>query len=364
MMMRVSRIPRHPRFISGAEETVHDIQPIIDRALQVLETHRLDRTGAYARWIWQDAAGGRELGLNEYGCADAANILYMVGAFPCDPVERQAWIDTLQGFQNPATGLFTEATHHPYHTTAHCIAALELFDARPRHPLTALHRYLDQDELYRFLDGLHWQDDPWIASHQGAGIYAALVLAGEAPRAWQDWYFAWLYEEADPATGFWRKGHVVPTCQGDSFSGTLAEPTVFPHLAASFHYLFNHEYAHRPLHYPAQAVETCLDIYANRRWPTLGHAVTFAEVDWVYTLNRAQRQAGTRFTETKDALRAFADEYVGFLLKLDPETHENFNDLHTLFGCICALAELQAALPGYLASDKPLKLVLDRRPFI
>ena len=113
---------------------MHDIQPIIDRALQVLETHRLDRTGAYARWIWQDAAGGRELGLNEYGCADAANILYMVGAFPCDPVERQAWIDTLQGFQDPETGLFTEATHHPYHTTAHCIAALELFDARPRHP--------------------------------------------------------------------------------------------------------------------------------------------------------------------------------------------------------------------------------------
>ena len=55
---------------------------------------------------------------------------------------------------------------------------------------------------------------------------------------------------------------------------------------------------------------------------------------------------------------------MGFLLELDPATHENFNDLHTLFGCICALAELQAALPGYLASDKPLKLVLDRRPFI
>lgn len=345
-------------------ETTHDIQPIIDRAREVLATHELDRPGAYARWIWQNEEGSRELGLNEYGCADAANILYMIGAFPQDPEERASWITVLQDFQDSATGLFNEATHHPYHTTAHCIAALELFDARPKHELAKLHRYLDRDELHEFLDGLHWENDPWIASHQGAGIYAALVLAGEASREWQDWYFAWLYDEADPQTGFWRKGHVIPTCQGDSFSGVLDAPTVFPHLAASFHYLFNHEYAHRPMHYPEAAVKTCLDIYENHRWPTLGHAVTFAEVDWVYTLNRAQRQAGTLFAETKAALKSFADEYIAYLLDLDPKTHENFNDLHTLFGCICALAELQAALPGYLTSEKPLKLVLDRRPFI
>ena len=105
---------------------MHDIQPIIDRALRAIETHRLDQPGSYARWIWQDEKGSRELGLNEYGCADAANILYMVGAFPSDPAERAIWVETLRSFQNPETGLFNEATHHPYHTTAHCIAALEL----------------------------------------------------------------------------------------------------------------------------------------------------------------------------------------------------------------------------------------------
>ena len=93
-------------------------------------------------------------------------------------------------------------------------------------------------------------------------------------------------------------------------------------------------------------MKTCLDIYEHHRWPTLGHAVTFAEVDWVYTLNRAQRQAGTLFAETKAALASFADEYIPYLLGLDPSTHENFNDLHTLFGCVCALAELQAGAAG------------------
>ena len=35
-----------------------------------------------------------------------------------------------------------------------------------------------------------------------------------------------------------------------------------------------------------------------------------------------------------------------------------------LFGYLCAFAELQQALPGSCVTDRPLKLVLDRRPFI
>ena len=343
---------------------MRDLQPILDRAMQVLHTHELDHPGAYARWIWQNSAGDRELGLNEYGCADAANILYMVGAFPADASERASWVQTLQGFQHEDSGLFIEATHHPFHTTAHCIAALELFEAKALYPLKKMQPYLAKENLYDLLDGLNWAEGPWTASHQGAGIYAALVLQGEASLTWQDWYFDWLYENADPDTGLWRKGAVKPTHQGDSFSGTLKEATVFPHVASSFHYLFNHEYAHRPLRYPERMIDTCLEIFYGHQWPTLGRAVSFAEVDWVYCLNRALRQSGYRFQDCKSALREFANGYLDYLESLDPATHDGFNDLHTLFGCICALSELQAALPGELSSKKPLKLVLDRRPFI
>ena len=35
-----------------------------------------------------------------------------------------------------------------------------------------------------------------------------------------------------------------------------------------------------------------------------------------------------------------------------------------LFGNLCAFSELQQALPGFVRTDRPLKLVLDRRPFI
>ena len=31
-----------------------NLQPILDRAQQVLKTHQLDHPGEYARWIWQN----------------------------------------------------------------------------------------------------------------------------------------------------------------------------------------------------------------------------------------------------------------------------------------------------------------------
>lgn len=342
-----------------------EISQIIENALQVVERHKLDKTGAYCRWLWQNEQGNRELGCNEYGCADAANILYMTGRFPQEPAERAGWVETLQSLQHPDTGLFVEATHHQFHTTAHCIAALELFDARAKYPLTALQPYLQKEKLYQLLDSLDWAENPWTASHQGAGVFAAMVLQEPAANAqWREWYFQWLWEEADPETGFWRKGVVKPILNGDSFSGVRKEPSVFPHLASTFHYLFNHEYAHMPLRYPEKMIDTCLDIFRNNRWATLGRSISFAEVDWTYCLNRAMRQCHHRFAEGREALHDFAEGYIGYIESLDPKTHDGFNDLHTLFGSVCALAELQAALPGEIRSERPLKLVLDRRPFI
>ena len=341
-----------------------NIEGIIEGARKVIQSHCVDGGSGYSRWIWQNATNDRELVINPYGCADAANIRYMIGEFPATSAERENWIINLQGFQNPISGLFEEATHHPYHTTAHCVEALELFEEKAVHPLFDMQPYLQQHNLEQFLDGLCWSEDPWLASHQGAGIYAAMVLMEEADMQWEDRYFRWLSIEADPETGFWRKGQVKPVLKADSFAGVRAKPSVFPHLAASFHYLFNHEYAHRPLPYPDKIVDTCLAIYKKNDWETLGKKVSFAEIDWVYCLNRGLRHSGHRFDEAKTALHDFALTYIDYLEHLDYETDDGFNDMHSLFGCICALAELQNALPGELVTNKPLKLVLDRRPFI
>jgi hypothetical protein len=306
--------------------------------------------------LWQDARQARDLGLNPYGCADAANILYTIGRFPRDPAERQAWIDALQRLQDPASGLFHEPTHHPIHTTAHCIAALELFDAGPRHPVAALLPLAEPQAMAAFLDGLDWRGDPWSQSHQGAGLYVSLVLTGAASLDWQDRYFAWLWDETDPGTGFLRRG-----CIGLLTAAGTA--SFFPHLAGTFHYLFNQQYARRPMRYPAALVDACLQLFERNAFP-LGRAVGFAEIDWVYCLARAARQGGHRQADARRALEAFAARYVDYLSRLDPQADDSFNDLHALFGAVCALAELQQAVPGMLRTERPLRLVLDRRPFI
>lgn len=331
-----------------------NIDNIIKKISNVVISHKFENEGEYTRWLWQNEDNARELGINEYGCADAVNILYTIGEFPNTSESREAHIRVLQNLQNSETGLFTEATHHPIHTTAHCIAALELFDAKPKYPLNDLMQYATNDGLKGLLEELDWVNDPWGMSHRGAGIYAALVLSESVDSEWQDTYFDWLWENADPETGFWRRNAVL---SGDK--------PVFHHLAGTFHYLFNHEYAKRPLRYPERMIDTCLSLYEEKNTQVdFGQKIDFAEIDWVYCITRAGRQTIHRFEDCKNALQKFAKGFVEYLDGIDENTHDGFNDLHMLFGTVCCLAELQQALPGMIKSKKPLKLVLDRRPFI
>ncbi len=329
-----------------------DLDPFLDRVRAIVARAAL-APGRYRRYV-RITGEDRDGAMNPYGCADAINLLATLGELPRDPSWRQAAAAALQDMQDD-DGLFREGTHHPIHCTAHCLAALFLVEAGARLPLTGLAPYATPEAIGGFLDQLDW-GNPWGASHQGAGIYAALLLAGEATPAWQEAYFAWLWDETDAATGFWRSGRVQPLQHG----GHL---TRFPHLAGSFHYLFNHEHARRPLRHPEAWIDTCLAI--RREDPIqLGRWVGFAEIDWVYCLTRAQRQTGHRWGEVRQALEEFAPGYVAMLLARDAGHDVDLNDLHKLFGAVCCLAELQAALPGRLRSAVPLHLVLDRRPFI
>jgi hypothetical protein len=117
------------------------------------------------------------------------------------------------------------------------------------------------------------------------------------------------------------------------------------------------------LPHPEALVETCLRIFEKGLFP-LSHFVGFAEIDWVYCLTRSLRRCGHRVADAHRALTVFAERHVAFLASLDPETDDGLDDLHSLFGTVCALAELQATLGDRLRSDRPLRLVLDRRPFI
>lgn len=338
-----------------------DLRELVNEIEKTVVRHELETPGQYSRWLWQDEKNERELGVNEYGCADAANILYTIGKFACDDETRKARIRELKALQNKETGMFVEATHHTIHTTAHCCAALELFDEKPDVPLYGLHKYFDKKELYALLDGL-FDVNPWPASHQGAGVYAALETAGEMTHEFSENYFNWFWENADEETGFWKKGIVNKAPVTNCYSGGFP---LFAFMAGGFHYLFNHEHAHKPIRYPEKMIDSCIKMYTEDGLPTYyATRCNFIEIDWLYCLNRARRQSTHRNGEAIELIRDFGKRFTDFMCNLDFDHDDSFNDLHMLFGSVCTLAELQTALPGEVITDRPLKLVLNRRPFI
>ena len=341
-----------------------DISRFVRDLKKVVESHYLGN-GEYARWIWQSESRPRRLGVNEYGCADAANILYTIDEFVCSDEDRKLRIAALQALQNPETGMYTEETHHTIHTTAHCAAALELFNVRPKYPIKGLHPYLEKEKLYELMESLDWYVNPWSQSHLGAGVYAALTNSGEATVEFCKNYFAWFRENADPVTGFWKPGYSDVSAWFSDDHKTKGAPRYY-FMAGGFHYLFNHEHAHQPMPYPEKVIDTCLEMYERDAFNgRFARSIGFLEVDWLYCLNRAWRQRPThRSDECLAAMEDFAVKFTDYLLSLDTETHEGVNDLHALFGTVCCLAELQVALPGKIITDKPLRLVLARRPFI
>lgn len=332
-----------------------DLAPVLTRVDRALARHALGPRGAFCRFTRRGPNGDRATGLDPYGCADAANLLWSLDRFPTDPAERSDFVETIRALQDPASGLWSESTHDPIHTTAHCIAALELFDARPRHRLTALAPLRDPDRMTAFLDALPWRENAWHASHRGAGLYAALVLAGEVDAAWEDRYFTWIAGQVDPATGLLRAG-AIP-------SGEAGAPHWFGHLAGTFHYLFNFEYRRRVLPFASARIDTCLAIHERALFP-LARFVGFAEVDWVYVLHRALRHEPARSHDALRAMESLARRHVAFLGTLDPETDEGLDDLHAVFGAVSALAAMQQAAPEVFGDTRPLRLVLDRRPFL
>ena len=329
-----------------------NLDNLIERIYQIVKKHYLG-DGAYARYLWQDEKCSRKMGINEYGCADAINILYTINEFP-KGAEREKCAEALASLQNPENGLFEEHTHHFIHTTAHCLSALELLDARPKYPQKTMLKYFTKEGIKELLDSIPWLNDPWSGSHRGAGAYVVGVLTENVDLDWQNYYFNLLYDDTDEKWGMSRAG----TIDGGN-------APAYYHINGWFHYMFNMQYAKRPLKYPEKLIDTCISLYDdNELGETFGSKIGFNEIDWIFVLNRALRQSPHRFYEAKDRIRRLASNFITFMEGLDFDTHERINDLHMLFGATCALAELQAALPGEIVSTKPLRLVLDRRPFI
>lgn len=329
----------------------YDLTEFIDFLRDWLADYNLGEPGRYTRHLRR--AGYDSGRPDAYGCADAANILAMIGELPFDPDQRAAWVGNLQSFQRP-DGEFVDRSHSRYHTTAHVTAALELFDARPRYRLEFLTELADHDRLRTFLDQRDWSR-PWPASHDAAGAASALAITGEVGPDWFAAWLDWFDAEVDPGTGLWRRDRMFPADEW---------PGLFGNLGGSFHYHFVYDYLRQPWPAVDRLIDSCLTLLYESAGRFALDTVGFPEIDLIFCLSRARRQTAHRFDDVGAALDLLVDRVVARLTDPAYRASEAFDDVHSTFGAVCALAELQRAVPGSIRTPVPLRLVLDRRPFI
>jgi hypothetical protein len=307
-----------------------------------------ERAGAYA------STPGGPVAL--YGVADMACVLHTIRRLRVTPTQRAEWAAVFDEFQDPLTGHYVErgrASHVELHVTAYTLAAMELLDLESTRPLRFADTLRTPRAATAFVETLDWASWVYLESHQGAGLGAIFALAPSLRMpSWFDAYFAALDERVDPANGM----HGVdkpPEGDLDQIGGT-------------FHYAFLYEYANRRLAHAEARIDAVLGLQRddglwdpeNPWWLTL---------DGVYLLTRGVRHTGHRRADVESAVRRSVAAVAE--VALDPDERVAvFGEpmgTHALVAVVSLLAEAQQFLGvDEVATDQPLRLVLDRRPFV
>ena len=226
------------------------------------------------------------------------------------------------------------------------MAALSLLNSIPEYSVRAMEQYADPMAVAPWLSGVD-------SAHIGAGVFSVFFLEGSMTIPWQDAFFGFLDAASDPQYGISRKGDIA--------SG---RKPAWLFMGDWFHYLFCYYACRKPFPNGERLVDSCIDLYIHKQFPdSFGKGQRFLDIDWAFSLNRAAIQTGYRLEESRALLREFAYSYIQYLEKSSLDEIQ-WADLHLLFGAVCGLAELQLALPGELISTRPLRQVLDSRPFI
>ena len=304
--------------------------------------------GSYAREV-----GARETEL--YGISDMACILYTLGRLRPTEKERAEWNQNFQSLQDPVTGCYLERqrTHIPLHNTAFALGAMELLELGPARPLVFAREYAAPEKLRAFLEGLAWRKTVYKDSHAGAGLASVMVLApGLVGPDWFASYFAWLDARFDPRNGM--LGQDKPD-GGD-----------FDQIGGTFHYHFLYEFFRRRMPFPERRIDAIIGLQQpDGYWHPQNHL--WLTLDAVYMLTRTVRHCHHRPRDVEGVVRRVLEVFMSEVISPDGRARHFGGRLgvHCLTAVVSLLAEAQQFLGAEeVLTEMPLRLVLDRRPFI
>jgi hypothetical protein len=287
-----------------------------------------------------------------YGVSDMACILYTLDLLHPSEKERAEWSAAFQVFQNPHTGWLIEKspTHTPLHNTAFAIAAMQLLNLAPQYPLKMGPEYFDPKA---FLNTLNWRTAVYADSHKGAGVAAIFTLVPTlgTPK-WFDEYFTACDSLFDPNNGLMGKDKPH---DGDA-----------EQIGGSFHYSFLYQHFNRHMPYPVQRIDTVIRLQqADGYWMKKNHL--WMTLDAIYLMTRTLRCNPHRFDDVSAVVRRVMDVLMRDVFSSEGRKNTFTGNLavHSLTAAISIAAEAQQFLGAQeVVTERPLRLVLDRRPFI
>jgi hypothetical protein len=288
-----------------------------------------------------------------YGVSDMACILHTIGALRPGEKERGDWAAAFQTLQDPKSGWLLEKTptHSAQHNTAFALAAMELLDLVPTHPVTMGPEHAD---VRAFLGALNWKTAVYGESHKGAGLGSiyALVPALGTP-AWFAEYFATCDALFDPRNGMMG---IDKPAGGD-----------FDQIGGTFHYAFLYQYFNRQMPFPEKRIDAVIGLQQpDGYWHPTNHL--WLTLDAVYLLTRTLRQQPHRFDEVRAVVRRVMEIFQREVFSPEGRKKTILTGnlpVHSLTAAISLAAEAQQFLGAHeVVTEKPLRLVLDRRPFI
>lgn len=301
--------------------------------------------GSYARQV-----GAAEVEL--YGVADMACVLYTIGRLNPTEQQRAEWAASLQSFQNADTGYIVEKspTHSALHNTAFAMGAMQLLEARPKHPLKFAEEFRD---VAAFLATLDWKDRVYADSHRGAGVGSVYALAPELRSGrWFDAYFAACDAAFDQRNGMMGQGKPAG---GDS-----------DQIGGTFHYQFLYEHFNRRMPFGPRRIDAVIGLQQpDGYWHATNHL--WLTLDAIYMMTRTLRYAPHRGDDVRGSIERAMDALMNDVYGAEGRKKLAGGKMavHSLTSAVSIAAEAQQFLGAdRVITDWPLHLVLDRRPFI
>jgi hypothetical protein len=290
--------------------------------------------------------------LELYGVADMACILHTLGRLRPTEAERTQWAAAFQEFQRPDTGWLVEKspTHDPLHNTAFALGAMNLLDLTPLRPVTMGAEFSDPAT---FLATLDWRGKVYTESHKGAGVGAIFALSPNLRSpSWFGRYFAACESYFDPHNGM--MGRDKPA-EGDA-----------DQIGGTFHYSFLYENFNRHMPFPEQRIDAVIRLQlADGYWMESNHL--WMTLDAIYLMTRSLRYGPRRFEEVRAVVRRVMEILSREVYS--PEGRKRTFTGHLAVHLVTAAISIAAEAQRFLGADEvvteePLRLVLDRRPFI